>query len=267
MQLPAFLSDVIERVRYALFGAGPWCEHGNVSVPLAVYSKVPHIRQTQAWDCGIACAQMILSAIGCDDANGSAARESIVTKSVWSIDIALFLFRKGARLLFFTQSIGVRRALKDIEYYTEDWSGDESRVTGLFEAAKQEGMAMYRASLRISQLHLLASLPDCAIIVLADSQMLLSHGSSPSCGTAYRGHYLILVGSSTTDAGNYNSSGFFVCDPGVIDSLTFVPEKILDEARLAQGTDEDIIIVDLLASRHDGELRPAIRHILGLASG
>eukprot|EP00039_Didymoeca_costata_P028538 m.21387 g.21387 ORF g.21387 m.21387 type:complete len:106 (+) comp7133_c0_seq2:117-434(+) len=69
-------------------------------------SVVPHIRQRFNWDCGLACAQMVLNWHGIE-ASQESIEKSLKIKSVWTVDLCKCLAEYGLRTEYFTQVIGV----------------------------------------------------------------------------------------------------------------------------------------------------------------
>lgn len=58
--------------------------------------KAPHVSQCRHWDCGVACAQMVLQGLG-REVDRSSLLASLRTQSVWTIDLAMLLHRQGVR--------------------------------------------------------------------------------------------------------------------------------------------------------------------------
>ena len=61
-----------------------------------VLEKAPHVSQCRHWDCGVACAQMVLQGLG-REVERSSLLASLRTQSVWTIDLAMLLHRQGVR--------------------------------------------------------------------------------------------------------------------------------------------------------------------------
>ena len=73
---------------------------------------VPHVQQTKTWDCGVACARMVIEAVG-----GPAVSESdalsvaqklsgVAEDSLWTIDVCCVLVHYGVRHRFCTTFTG-----------------------------------------------------------------------------------------------------------------------------------------------------------------
>ena len=78
----------------------------------AVLWRVPHVQQTETWDCGLACARMAIEATGGPavaerDALAVAQRlTGIGQDSLWTIDVCCVLAHYGVRHCFCTTFTG-----------------------------------------------------------------------------------------------------------------------------------------------------------------
>ena len=54
---------------------------------------VPHVRQSFNWDCGLACTEMALRALGVPASQCSLAklRQRVPSSSIWTVDLAFVL--------------------------------------------------------------------------------------------------------------------------------------------------------------------------------
>ena len=134
--------------------------------------RLPFVRQKRSWDCGLACALMILRELGAhrndtqrkrrrgrdedddeDDDDEEEKRRNVSnfgvrlrdlkaflkTESVWSIEIALVLRAFGAkRVHFYTTQIGAKRRYKTARFYEKTFDMDAPRVQRAFAIAQEK---------------------------------------------------------------------------------------------------------------------------------
>ena len=130
---------------------GPEEAHPAGGMALAV----PKARQEEAWDCGLACAQMALRALGVgpQECSLAALRARLPCASVWSIDLAYLLADYGVAAEYITTSRGIdEKGLATEAFYRECLGGDAARIRALFARAAAEGVAVRHASLSAAQL-------------------------------------------------------------------------------------------------------------------
>ncbi|CAL1374632.1 unnamed protein product [Linum trigynum] len=60
-------------------------------VSLSHFVAVPHKNQLHSWDCGLACAVVVLNAIGVNDCSIDASADMCCTTSIWTNDLASLL--------------------------------------------------------------------------------------------------------------------------------------------------------------------------------
>jgi hypothetical protein len=132
--------------------------------------RLPFVRQKRSWDCGLACALMILRELGLRKKETTGASKKgtrrprrdeeeeeeeevnishsvrlrdlkafLGTESVWSIEIALVLRAFGAkRVRFYTTQIGAKRQYKNERFYEKTFEMDAPRVKRAFAIAREK---------------------------------------------------------------------------------------------------------------------------------
>ena len=133
--------------------------------------RLPFVRQKRSWDCGLACALMILRELGLrkKETTGVSSKKGtrrrrrdeeeeeeeevnishsvrlrdlkafLGTESVWSIEIALVLRAFGAkRVRFYTTQIGAKRQYKNERFYEKTFEMDAPRVKRAFAIAREK---------------------------------------------------------------------------------------------------------------------------------
>lgn len=89
------------------------------------------VRQERTWDCGLACALMALRMLGDVDVTLESLAMSCGTESVWTIDLAVLLHQRGARVDLLTTSAGVSADYDTVPFYQNAISSDRKRVQQL----------------------------------------------------------------------------------------------------------------------------------------
>jgi Guanylylate cyclase len=235
--------------------------HSSDDCEAAGLWKVPHYRQRTTWDCGVACVQMVLAGLHCSCDREQLLR-SLATSSVWTIDLALLLHECGVHFEFCTKTVGCKAAYRSIDFYHKAFEQDADRVNRRFFEANAQGIGVRIASFSITELAQLVQSSSCAVIVLVDARHLPYHqahvqqhcsSSTTAADTsAYKGHYLLLVGY-LIDPGV-----FVVRDPAVDTEALLLSHAGIDAARLSYGTDEDVLILDLAKSKQQQQQQQQI---------
>lgn len=216
---------------------------------------VPKKKQEEAWDCGLACVQMTLNMLGHTPTNADLLAR-LSSNSVWSIDLAYLLTEYGVECEFVTANAAMdATAYRGNAFYKDCLAYDERRVACLFCAAAIEGVAVAQRTLSATDLWNLMREEDTVIIMLVDAAKLHSRVSADALAvtgtgaptaprtvvgggdTDFLGHYVLITGLDD------ERGGFLINDPARDDERTFVHSAPLEAARLAEGTDQDLILI------------------------
>jgi hypothetical protein len=235
------------------------------------------VQQRQTWDCGLACAAMVLSLFYRPFPSLDSLETMCGTQSVWTIDLAHLLRRcfhsgngssKNLSLLLTTTYLGLNPAHKKEKFYAKHVEKDYFRVNSLFKQAESDQISVCKRSVSALELKWTVSSGRFLVVVLVDKRKLgILHGSSSSSNSntiveseGYIGHFILVHGyDSTTDC-------YFIRDPAMLEytagssALARASEQQqtvsadqLEVARLAHGTDEDMLFIELprkITSRH-----------------
>ena len=215
-------------------------------------------KQRQTWDCGLACARMVLLTLdeGAPSYDVLAAR--VASPSVWTIDLAYLLSEFGVTCEFISAAPTMDVAsYSGSAFYAESLAEDAGRVQRLLAKAAQENVVVRKATLSAAELWNLMSEEETLVIALVDATLLHNRAAAsraaaaaaaaaaakgkatPPSSVNYLGHYVLIVG---LDDGR---GGFVVNDPARDDERTFVHAETLEAARCAEGTDQDLILVPI----------------------
>ena len=216
---------------------------------LASAIHVEKKRQEKNWDCGLACTQMVLGVLGDGDVRPSVAvlLERLASPSVWTIDLAYLLTEHHVECEYLTAAALVdASAYQNHAFYTASLDEDAHRVQLLFQAAAVEGVQVSIKTLSAAELWNLMREEETLVIALVDAGLLYSRaaassgqGSASGGQRAFMGHYVLLLGLDDV------RGGFIINDPGRDDERTFVHTDSLEAARLADGTDQDLILIPI----------------------
>lgn len=188
---------------------------------------------------------MVLRAFGLRHFDMANIRALCPTSSVWSIDLGQVLKLCGLDVTFLTTTIGANAAYQEEQFYADSILEDSARVEQLFTVAPVLGISIFHQSTSLEQFRQLASLQTALLVVLVDKGKLGNHEKSSFDGRDknmkaprppfFVGHYIVVFG--------YEKGYFLVRDPAC--RHTRIPEQVLHEARIAFGTDEDILICSM----------------------
>ncbi len=206
-----------------------------------------HRAQTFNWDCGLACIEMALRALGVSATECSLdqLREHAPATSVWTVDLAYVLREYGVRFRYLTLTLGADPAYKSEPFYSEKLEDDTKRVNRLFADAESRSVSIERRSLDAAELAALIRPQEHLVIALVDRRYLYQGtllGLAESCvahclSAGYVGHYVLVKRFDEARA------GYYIADPAKAADDLFVRAADLETARRAHGTDEDLIIL------------------------
>ena len=204
--------------------------------PQSVDSLVSKTRQQQSWDCGLACTEMALSALGLEGSSSGhvALRSRLSSQSVWTIDLAYLLVDYGVDCQYLFASCDVDEdALSRSAFYAESLDADAKRVRLLFSKVGAHSVSAAKRSLSAAELWNLLQGLENIVIVLVDAGAL----PNGKVGVDFAGHYVLVTGVDE------DRDGYYYKDPAQPDATSFIRCSSLDKARRTMGTDEDLIII------------------------
>ncbi|KAL0018589.1 hypothetical protein WJX77_002963 [Trebouxia sp. C0004] len=217
---------------------------------------LPHVQQSFNWDCGLACALMVLKSLGVSYLNMASLRSLCSTTSVWTVDLAHLMRHFGLDVTLATIMVGANPGYFREGFYMENMEEDQCRVTQLFKEAERAGINVDQRSVPLKELQACMLAGSHLIIALVDKQRLCNGlmWSRPASlqigganrmpiicgyGEAYTGHYVVICGY------NADTDSFILQDPAAGCCNITVTSAIFENARKAYGTDEDLLIVPL----------------------
>lgn len=175
---------------------------------------------------------------------------------MWSIDIAYLLRYYRLTATFFTVTRGVRPEYRKQEFYRKQLSEDTRRVNQLFGSADRDGVNVVQRSVLLSEIQKAVSEDNNLILVLLDKRLLKCAFCDRSTlqprsfftnrlTSGFLGHYVLLYAHHPV------SDKFLVKDPAAPCETCVISSETLEEARLAFGTDQDIIFISEYGDESD----------------
>jgi hypothetical protein len=150
-------------------------------------SLIPFVQQESHFDCGLACASMVIQSItgNISDSPAKLARQNKVRNSVWTIDICYLLKEHVKDMTYFTSYIGVnfQNACK-YPIYTSTLEKDKKRIHARFSKASAAGIRIIPDSLGKFCLLLFLAMDDLIRFLWCNEDPTPS--SSPSKSTTPR---------------------------------------------------------------------------------
>ncbi|XP_065188482.1 protein GUCD1-like isoform X2 [Sycon ciliatum] len=219
--------DKPERSRAANVVDGKGSE-GEDSSSSGVLLDMSLLKQTENWDCGIACCAMALR--------------------TWTVELCYLLHLNSVRNRYHTSSICVNPELGKEDYYAKSFVDDTARINKLFDRVNELGLQVSQREPPLEDL--VAHLDQCRPLIVLVNAMLLTckHCAASECAHSadsrstapYLGHYIVVIGcDQSNDVIHYLDPSPRRCNHPC--SITV---KIFEEARAAFGTDLDTIFLD-----------------------
>ncbi|KAI8346839.1 Guanylylate cyclase-domain-containing protein [Mortierella sp. GBAus27b] len=185
---------------------------------MQVSTPVPHIKQENIWDCGLACVAMVVNALGATLSLPEVTMHCSVD-SVWTIDLA-YLLRKlsndqvgmprlsptkpspprlfvpnlspghdeGWDFTYYTSTIGADTAHSREKFYRTSFDDDQKRVNTLFDGADAANVRVLELALPLDDFRRFLYCGSYAIITLVNQRLLrcqqcLEKSAFCSCNT------------------------------------------------------------------------------------
>ena len=151
-----------------------WTTEASVQACSAGFSShVPKEKQSESWDCGLACAAMVLGTLGDDTPTQKTLADRVDGSSVWSIDLAFLLRDFGVEVQYLTTALSVDATeYAGSAFYAQTLAADVQRVNRLLCAAASEGVDVSHRTLSATELWNLMSEEETLIIALVDQRVL-----------------------------------------------------------------------------------------------
>ena len=197
--------------------------------------NVPFFKQTTPLNCGPTTLKMVLAYLD-RDYNIKVLEEKTGInegKGISTIQIAIAAASLNYKTEFYSKHILLNEKNLELDFYKNYSDVDLERSKKLVEKAKSGGVKIQEKELSLKEI-LSFIKKDSIPIILVDWNIIKNKKEK-----GYHGHFVPIVG--------YDNDSIYVHNSGLNEGEAFVkiPKVIFDEARKAQGTDEDIAVISL----------------------
>ena len=194
--------------------------------------EVPFYKQTTKLNCGPAALRMVLAYFGQDVGLEVLEQRTGIKegKGISTIQIATAAAISGYKTYFFSKHICFNKENLKLEFY-QRYSDAVQQSEQVVEDARNAGVILEERGMSLEEL--LGRIGENSIpIVLLDWNVVKRTREK-----GYQGHFVLIVG--------YDNEHVYVHNHGLDNPTPFLSIKrgIFEEARKAEGTDEDIIII------------------------
>jgi len=194
--------------------------------------KVPFYKQTTSTNCGPVALQMVLSYFG-EDPGLDVVEEKVgirERKAVSTIQLAIASGAFGFGTRFLSKILGFDEKHMELDFYKKykDTLVDHSE---LIARARDLGVELEEKCVGLDEFLSYIG-EDSLVIVLLDWNIVKGEKER-----GYQGHFVVVTG--------WDEENVYVHNHGFRDPMSnmTIPKEVFDEARKAQGTDEDFVVV------------------------
>ena len=191
--------------------------------------QIPFYKQTSNLNCGPVALKMIFDSFGI--AVDLTEVEKIVGiqegKIVFTSELALAAAKLGFHVQFYSEHLTFQN--HNLPFYERLSVMTSDHSTKILQEAQKVGVELYERTLSLEQILEKIS-PNCVPLILLDWSKVV-HGPN------YIGHFVPIVG--------YDKESVYVHNHGTVDPTAYLklPKEIFDQARIAKGTDQDILFI------------------------
>ena len=193
---------------------------------------VPFYQQTTNLNCGPTALKMAFEFLGkkFDIEHISASCGIKEGKGVSSVRLALGAAKLGFKATFLSKALFFNPDHQQLAFYQNYGDVDVAESKKLVDEANAAGARLEERTIPLAEL-LKHVTPSSVPVVLLDWNKVTS---TPK---GYLGHFVPVVG--------FDNESVFVHNQGFANPTAFlkIPRAVFDDARTAQGTDEDVLIV------------------------
>lgn len=195
--------------------------------------EIPFYKQTSPLNCGPMALKMVLAYLGKEEGIESLEVRTGLKegKGISTIQLAFAVASSGYRADFYSKHILFNEKNLKHKFYQKYSDIDLEQSKKWLGKARTAGVNIQEKTLSLKELLRLVT-KDSVPIILLDWNIIKERKEQ-----GYQGHFVPIVG--------YDEQNVYIHNHGLSDTREFmsIPRKILDEARKAEGTDEDILVV------------------------
>lgn len=195
--------------------------------------EIPFYKQKTDLDCGPTALKMVLDYFGKkEDIHTLKEKTGIKEgKSIYTIQIATAAASSGYRTDFYSKHILFNEDNLEHEFYQKYNDMDFEQSKRWVEYAKEAGVNVQERTLTLEEILEFVT-KDSVPIILLDFNIVRARKEK-----GYQGHFVPIAG--------FDEQNVYIHNHGLKETQEFMPvsRKTFDEARKAEGTDEDIVVV------------------------
>jgi len=195
--------------------------------------EVPFFKQTSPLNCGPMALRMVLAYLGKDEGADILEERTGIKegKGISTIQIATAAASLGYKTDFYSKHILFNEENLKHEFYKKYSDMDLEQSEKWVEDAKAKGVNIQERTLSLGEILGFVT-KDSVPIVLIDWNIIKDRKEK-----GYQGHFVPVVG--------YDKQNVYIHNHGLNDTKEFMSVKkdLFDEARKADGTDEDVVVV------------------------
>jgi len=195
--------------------------------------KVPFFKQTTPLNCGPMALRMVLAYLGNNEEIRVLEEKIGINKGkgISTIQIANAAASLGYKTKFYSKHVSFNEEHLKQKFYQEYSDMDLEKSEKLLENAKSNGVNIQEKTLPLEKLLEFVTKNSVPIILLDWNVVMVRKEKG------YQGHFVPIVG--------YDEQNVYIHNPGLDETQEFMPilRNVFDEARKADGTDEDILII------------------------
>ena len=193
---------------------------------------VPFFAQSTPLDCGSTALRMIFAFLGknvpIDEINKAVGIQD--GKAVSTVRLAITATNFVFRTEFFSKSLFLNEENLSLDFYKNFGDLQLAESKQLISKALAQGVVLFERTLSLNDIKSRLN-EDCLAVVLLDWNVVLHRAKG------YQGHFVPIVG--------FDETSLFVHNQDMSDPVPFYPIRstVFEQARKAQGTDEDILFI------------------------
>jgi len=190
--------------------------------------RVPFYKQKTDSDCGPAALKMVLDYFGENKKLTDIYKlmDKKEGKGISTIQIAEAASKLGHKAIFYSTYVLLNEENLKLDFYKKYSNLDLEYSKQLIKNAKKSGVKIHEKTLLLKEILRLVT-RDSIPIILLDWNIINNKNG-------YQGHFVPIVG--------YDANNIYVHKPNGKKFLR-IEKKMFDKARKAEGTDEDIAII------------------------
>ncbi len=195
--------------------------------------NVPFYKQTTPLNCGPVALKMVLDYFGKKVSLEIIEKQTGIRegKGISTIQLAIAAILSGCKVDFYSKHVLFNEENLNKEFYKKYGGMDLEKSKRLVEEARGVGVGVYEKTFSLDDFLKFVTKESIPIVLIDWNVVIVKKEKG------YQGHFVPVVG--------YDEKNVCVHNPGLSGPQEFrsISRAVFDEARKADGTDEDLVIV------------------------